>query len=66
MVTNWGTHLTDIAQWGNNSEQTGPVEIEGRGVYRPSGKLWNVLRTFEIHYRFANGLIDKPIQTLPA
>jgi myo-inositol 2-dehydrogenase / D-chiro-inositol 1-dehydrogenase len=57
MVTNWGTHLNDIAQWGNNSEQTGPVQIEGRGVYPPAGKLWNVLRTFEIHYRFANGLM---------
>ncbi|MCU0246760.1 MAG: Gfo/Idh/MocA family oxidoreductase [Bryobacter sp.] len=31
MVTNWGTHLNDIAQWGNNTDRTGPVSVEGRG-----------------------------------
>lgn len=25
MVTNWGAHLNDIAQWGNGTERTGPV-----------------------------------------
>ena len=56
MVTNWGTHLNDIVQWGNDSELTGPVEIEGQGVFPPPGQLWNVLKTFEIHYRYANGV----------
>ena len=56
MVTNWGTHLNDIAQWANNTERTGPIEIEGRGLYPAPGRLWNVLRTFEISYRFANGV----------
>lgn len=65
MVTNWGAHLNDIAQWGNNSERTGPVEIEGHGVCPAPGRLWNVLRTFEVHYRFATGVrmiykTDKP------
>ena len=31
LVTNWGTHLNDIAQWGNDTERTGPIEVEGRG-----------------------------------
>ncbi len=56
MVTNWGTHLNDIALWGCDRERTGPVAIEGRGVYPPAGRLWNVLRTFEVVYRFASGL----------
>jgi predicted dehydrogenase len=65
MVTNWGTHLNDIAQWGNDSERTGPVEIEGTGEWPAAGKLWNVLKTFEIRYKFANGVemiykTDKP------
>ncbi|MCY2995582.1 MAG: Gfo/Idh/MocA family oxidoreductase [Planctomycetota bacterium] len=65
MVTNWGAHLNDIAQWGNDSERTGPVEIEGHGVSPPTGRLWNVLKTFEIQYRFADGVrlfyqTDKP------
>ncbi|MBN1806585.1 MAG: Gfo/Idh/MocA family oxidoreductase [Sedimentisphaerales bacterium] len=55
MVTNWGAHLNDIAQWGNGTERTGPVEVEGTGRF-PSEGLWNVLLSFEIKYRFANGV----------
>jgi predicted dehydrogenase len=55
MVTNWGAHLNDIAQWGNGTERTGPVEVEGSGKY-PSDGLWNVLLSFEIRYRYANGV----------
>src|ERR1039457_6624177 len=28
-VSGWGIHHIDIAQWGNGTELTGPVEIEG-------------------------------------
>lgn len=56
MVTNWGTHLNDIVQWGNDTERTGPVEIEGRGEYPTADRLWNVLKTFAIRYRYANGV----------
>ncbi|MBN1344265.1 MAG: Gfo/Idh/MocA family oxidoreductase [Phycisphaerae bacterium] len=56
MVTNWGTHLNDIAQWGNNTDRTGPVEVEGTGKYPPKGSLWNVLTEFEITYRYASGV----------
>ena len=55
MVTNWGAHLNDIAQWGNGTERTGPVEVEGTGKY-PSDGLWNVLLDFEIRYKYANGV----------
>jgi len=56
IITNWGAHLNDIALWAADKERTGPVEIRGRGVWPAPGKLWNVLRTFEVHYRFADGL----------
>jgi hypothetical protein len=55
MVTNWGAHLNDIAQWGNGTERTGPVEVEGTGRY-PGDGLWEVLLHFEIQYRYANGV----------
>jgi predicted dehydrogenase len=56
MVTNWGAHLNDIAQWGNNTERTGPVEVEARGTYPPPDSFWNVMLSFEAEYRYANGV----------
>jgi predicted dehydrogenase len=55
MITNWGAHLNDIAQWGNGTERTGPVEIKGRGEY-PRDGLWNVLLSLEVEYTYANGV----------
>jgi myo-inositol 2-dehydrogenase / D-chiro-inositol 1-dehydrogenase len=54
MISNWGAHLMDIAQWGNNSEYTGPVSIEGTGEFDKG--LWNSLNKFDIRYRYANGV----------
>jgi hypothetical protein len=55
MITNWGTHLNDIAQWGAGTERTGPVEIKATGTFH-DGKVWNVLESFDAWYKFANGL----------
>ncbi|HRT08534.1 MAG TPA: Gfo/Idh/MocA family oxidoreductase [Candidatus Paceibacterota bacterium] len=55
MITNWGTHLNDIAQWANDTERTGPVEVKATGTYH-QGKVWNVLESFDAWYRFANGV----------
>jgi predicted dehydrogenase len=32
IICDWGTHLFDTAQWGNDTEHTGPVEIKGTGT----------------------------------
>jgi len=55
-ICNWGYHPLDVVQWGNNSDRTGPVEIEGRGEFPPIDGLWNVILGFELHYRYANGV----------
>lgn len=54
MISNWGAHLMGIAQWGNNTEYTGPVSIEGTGDFDKG--LWNTLNRFDIHYQYANGV----------
>jgi len=55
MITNWGTHFWDIAQWCLDTERTGPVEVEGHGIWPPAGQLWNVLKRFEVTYHMADG-----------
>ena len=54
MISNWGAHLMGIAQWGNDSEYTGPVSVEGAGDFDKG--LWNTLNRFDIRYRYANGV----------
>lgn len=54
MISNWGAHLMGIAQWGNNSEYTGPVSVEGSGIFDKG--LWNTLNSFEIRYQYAGGV----------
>jgi myo-inositol 2-dehydrogenase/D-chiro-inositol 1-dehydrogenase len=55
MITGWGAHHNDIAQWGMGTEYTGPVEIEGQTEY-PKDGLWDVHGDFTIEYTYANGV----------
>ena len=54
MISNWGAHLMGIAQWGHNTEYTGPVSIEGVGDFDKG--LWNTMNRFDIKYQFADGV----------
>jgi len=55
-LTDWGAHINDLAQWANNSERSGPVSVEGHGVF-PRGVLYNAPTHWEITYEYANGVI---------
>ncbi len=55
MMTGWGSHHNDIAQWGMDTERTGPVEIEGRAEF-PKDGLWDVHGKFRVEARYASGL----------
>ena len=55
MLTNWGAHLIDICQWANDTERTGPVQLQATGKYHDD-PVWNVLETFDARFRFANGV----------
>ncbi|MHB8972144.1 MAG: Gfo/Idh/MocA family protein [Pirellulaceae bacterium] len=56
MILNWTTHLNDIAQWGNNTDRTGPVEVVGQGKFPPAGSLWDVCYEFEFTCTYAHGV----------
>jgi predicted dehydrogenase len=55
MITGWGSHHLDIAQWAMDTEHTGPVEIAGRGVF-PHDGLWDVPTSYHVEYTYANGV----------
>jgi predicted dehydrogenase len=54
-LTDWGAHIVDTAQWANDTECTGPIEIEGKGVF-PQDSLYNTATDYRIEYKYANGV----------
>jgi len=54
-IAGYGVHDLDIAQWGMGLERSGPVAIEGRGVY-PSDGLFDTIMTYRIEFTYANGV----------
>jgi predicted dehydrogenase len=56
VLTDWGSHLVNIGQWANNSDDTGPVEVQGTGDFPNFDEPWNTPPTFKIHCRYATGV----------
>ncbi len=56
-MTNFGAHSNDIAQWGNGTCLTGPVEVEGIEAEWPAkGSLFNTALSSRFRARYANGV----------
>jgi len=55
-VAGWGIHHVDIAQWGNAADLTGPVEVEGTGVF-PEDGFCDCATKWNIMMRYANGVV---------
>jgi predicted dehydrogenase len=56
IICDWGTHLFDTAQWANDTELTGPVEIEGNGTHWEGG-LFDTVKDYDVTYKYANGVV---------
>lgn len=56
MITGWGSHHFDIANWGMGTEHTGPVEISGTADWPDEKALWDVHGNFKTETVFANGV----------
>ncbi len=55
MITGWGSHMFDIAQWGHGSDDAGPVEIEASAEF-PRRGLFDVHTTFRADGRYRDGV----------
>ena len=55
ILTDMGCHYTDIAQWGNQSDRTGPETFEARGVFDPEA-CSDTPVTGECRARYASGV----------
>jgi predicted dehydrogenase len=54
-IAGWGAHPLDIAQWGNGTDDTAPVEYEGSGVLAQG--LFTTVASWDFHCAYANGVV---------
>jgi len=54
-LTDWAGHHIDIAHWGLGLDYTGPVEIEGKGVY-PKDGIYDAPTEDKFTCKYADGL----------
>jgi hypothetical protein len=55
-TTNYGAHSNDLAQWANNTELSGPVEIEDMGSEWPTDGLFTTATKVGFRALYANGV----------
>lgn len=52
MISCWGIHHLDIAQWGNGADRTGPQFVEGEGAFPREGAFDAILR-WKVRFDYA-------------
>jgi predicted dehydrogenase len=55
-MTDWGAHHNDIAQWGNGTERSGPVEVSGKSLVEMIPGGYDAASKYEINFKYANGV----------
>ena len=55
-MTDWGAHHNDIAQWGNGTELSGPVEVQGNSEIEMIPGGFETASQYQVQYKYANGV----------
>lgn len=64
MITNWGAHHIDIAQWAMGMSLSGPRTIEGRATFMQND-MWTVHHTYHVEMQYPNGVTVILDQSFP-
>ncbi len=54
-ITDWGAHYYDIAQWGNGTDHTGPIAVDGQATFPEKG-LYDAANSHRLEFTYANGV----------
>ena len=65
MITGWGSHHVDIAQWAMGTEQTGPIAVDATATFPDKSSFWNVHGKYQVVLQFANGVAMTISDELP-
>ena len=55
MITNWGAHHMDIAQWAMGMELSGPTRVHGHADFMHND-VWTVHHGYHVEMQYANGV----------
>jgi predicted dehydrogenase len=55
-IAGWGAHPLDIAIWGLDYDQKGPVSFRGKGDFPTPNALFNTCATWDVEIKFAGDL----------
>jgi hypothetical protein len=50
-------HHVDIAHWGMDWDNTGPVEVAGKGEYPPRDAMWNSAGKYRVECKYRGGVV---------
>ena len=56
MMTDWGAHHNDIAQWGLGTERSGPIAVQAMGTRQVGPNCYNAFTEFEVTYTYPNDI----------
>lgn len=57
MLTDWGAHHNDIAQWGLGTDRSGPLRVEGSGVApKISCNAYNTFPEYDVKFTYPGGV----------
>ena len=58
MMTDWGAHHNDIAQWGLGMDDSGPIQVEstGKPPEPQCEQCYNAVPQFDVTYTYPNGV----------
>jgi len=54
-IADWGAHMMDTGQRANGTEKTGPISVDGKGVF--STGAYNTAETYNLTYLYKNGVV---------
>ena len=55
-LLDWIGHHGDIAHWGLDFDNTGPMEVEGRGDFPPKDAPWNTCTKYRVLLKYPKGV----------
>ncbi len=55
-LLDWIGHHCDIAHWGMDCDNSGPLEISGQGEFPPADAVWNTATKYRITAKYPNDI----------